>query len=95
MYVHVHTELVFTRLVALPCIPGFELSQLSCPGSSVGRMRSDMGSNPTQAGFSLKKQEAVLSILCLPVMYMYIPIFMYIVIVHDLLCLPTTLSVLH
>ena len=25
------------RLVALSCIPGFELSQVSCPGSSVGR----------------------------------------------------------
>ena len=28
---------LFIGLVALPCIPGFELSQLNCPGSSVGR----------------------------------------------------------
>ena len=32
VYVH-----LFIWLLALPCIPGFEVSQLSCPGSSVGR----------------------------------------------------------
>ena len=36
--VYTCTELVFTCLSALPCIPGFELSRLSCPGSSVGRV---------------------------------------------------------
>ena len=37
MYVHTCTcTSSLYRLVALPCIPGFELSQLSCPGSSVG-----------------------------------------------------------
>ena len=32
-----HAQSTCTWLVALPCIPGFKLSQLSCPGSSVGR----------------------------------------------------------
>ena len=35
--VHVIYVHLFIWLLALPCIPGFELSQLSCPGSSVGR----------------------------------------------------------
>ena len=34
----VHIYVLFITLVALPYIPGFELSQLSCPGSSVGRV---------------------------------------------------------
>ena len=64
---------LFIRLVAVLCIPGFGLSQLSCSGSSAGierspRTRSVMHgfiSHP-RAGFSLKKEKAVLGVyLCL------------------------------
>ena len=55
---------LFIRLVDLPCIPGFELSQLSCPGSSVGsraltyRTQSVVGLNSTKGSFFFEKRES-------------------------------------
>ena len=74
MYFHVHCVHLFIRLVALPCIPGFELSQLVAQlVERSPRTQSVAGSNPTQGSFSFKKEKAVLGVylcLCLLVMYM-------------------------
>ena len=52
-------------------VHGFELSQLSCRGSSVGREHGVSSFQiPPRAAFSLKKEKAVLgAYLCLLVMY--------------------------
>ena len=70
MYMYMYMYMLLIRLVALPCIPGFELSHAPVAQlvERLPRTLCAMGSNPTQGSFFFEKRESCPACIPLPLL---------------------------